>query len=77
MDINVFVKNFALQFDETDPELILPDTEFKDLEEWSSLTALSVISMVDEEYSVTLSGNDIKNSNKIADLYEIVKSKIK
>jgi len=77
MDINLFVKNFALQFDETEPELISIDTEFKDLEEWSSLTALSVISMVDEEYDVTLSGNDIKNSNKIADLYEIVKSKIK
>jgi len=77
MDISAFVKNFALQFDETDPELISADTDFKDLDEWSSLTALSVISMVDEEYDVTLTGNDIKNSDKVIELYEIVKSRAK
>jgi acyl carrier protein len=77
MDISAFVKNFALQFDETDPELISADTEFKNLDEWSSLTALSVISMVDEEYDVTLTGNDIKSSDKVIDLYGIIKSRVK
>lgn len=77
MDISAFVKSFALQFDETEPELISADTDFKDLDEWSSLTALSVISMVDEEYNVTLTGNDIKNSDKVIDLYQIVKSRVK
>jgi len=38
MNINLFVKNFALQFNEPEPELISIDTELKDLEEWSSLT---------------------------------------
>jgi len=77
MDISAFVKNFALQFDETDPELISADTEFKNLDEWSSLTALSVISMVDEEYDVTLTGNDIKSSDKVIDLYGVIKSRVK
>jgi acyl carrier protein len=77
MDLSAFVKNFTLQFDETDPELISADTDFKDLDEWSSITALSVISMVDEEYNVTLTGNDIKSSEKVVDLYEIVKSRAK
>ncbi|GAB3902965.1 acyl carrier protein [Mucilaginibacter boryungensis] len=76
MDITIFVKNFALQFDETEPELITSDTNYKDLEEWSSLTALSIIAMVDEEYDVKLSGNDIKNATSIVDLFEIVKSKV-
>ena len=53
------------------------DTEFKQLEEWSSLMALSLIAMVDEEYDVTLKGDDIKNSKTIEDLFKIVSSKAK
>ena len=76
MDITSFVKNFANQFDETDPDLITADTHFKDLDEWSSLTALSIIAMADEEYEVTLSGKDIHDSTRIIDIYEIIKSRV-
>ena len=56
-----FVKNFANQFDDTDMSVFSPETRFRELEEWSSLIALSVIAMVDEEYDVTLKGDDIKS----------------
>ncbi len=59
MDLNEFVENFANQFDETDPAEITAATRFRDLEEWSSLIALSIIAMADEEYDVTLKGDDI------------------
>jgi len=36
---------------------------------------LSVIAMVDEEYDVTIKGDDIRNSSTIEDLFNIVKSK--
>jgi acyl carrier protein len=48
---------------------------FKDLDEWDSMTALSMIAMVDEEYSVKLTGNEIKQAQTIEDLFNIVKSK--
>jgi acyl carrier protein len=57
MEMNDFVALFAEQFDDTDASLFTADTKFKDLDEWSSLIALSVISMVDEEYDVTLKGD--------------------
>lgn len=76
MDINEFVANFANQFDDTDAAVFTPQTAFRDLEEWSSLTALSVIAMVDEEYDVTLRGDDIRNAVTIEDLYNTVKSKL-
>lgn len=76
MDINKFITNFAEQFEDTDPSLIKADTEFRELEEWSSLTALSIIAMIYEEYDVTLSGNDVKNSNTVEDLYNAVKNKM-
>lgn len=75
MDIKDFINHFAEQFDETDPSEITASTNFRDLEEWSSLIALSIIAMVDEEYDVTLKGDDIRNSNTVEDLYNIVANK--
>ncbi len=75
MDINEFIKHFVEQFEETDPTEIKAETVFKDLDEWSSLMALNIIAMVDEEYDVTLKGADIENSATIEDLYNTVKSK--
>lgn len=76
MDLNEFVAHFAEQFDATDASVFTPETRFREIDEWSSLIGLSVIAMVDEEYDVALKGDDVKNSNTILDLYNIVKSRI-
>lgn len=76
MELNEFVAKFAEQFDETEFEMIKSDTVFQDLDEWSSILALSIIAMVDEEYNVTLKGVDIKSSNTIEDLFNIVRKRI-
>ena len=75
MDINAFIDNFAGQFDDTDRTAFSPETKFRDLDEWSSLIALSIIAMVDEEYEVTLKGDDIKNAQTIQDIFNTVQSK--
>ncbi|MEF9924086.1 MAG: acyl carrier protein [Muribaculaceae bacterium] len=75
MELSEFIEKIAEQFDDTDASVFTPQTEFKNLDEWSSLTALSVIAMVDEEYDVSLKGDDIRNSTTIEDLFNIVKSK--
>jgi len=75
MEISNFIENFAAQFDDTDSKEFSAQTKFKELEEWSSLTALSIIAMVDEEYEIKVKGDDIRNSSTINDLFEIVKSR--
>lgn len=75
MELKEFIENFAAQFEETEPNEITAITIFKDLDEWSSLTALSVIAMADEEYEVVLTGDDIRNSTTVNDLFELVKAK--
>ena len=75
MELKDFIENFANQFDDTDASEFKGETVFKELDEWSSLIALSVIAMVDEEYDVTIKGDDIRNSSTIEDLYNIVKSR--
>lgn len=76
MELNTFIENFAAQFDETDASVFTAETKFRDLDEWSSLIGLSLIAMVDEEYDVTLKGDDIKNANTVEDLFNTVKSKM-
>lgn len=76
MEIEKFIKNFALQFEDTPENQFDAATSFKELEEWSSLTALSIIAMIDEEYDVKIKGEDIRNSTTISDLFEIVKSRL-
>lgn len=75
MELQEFITNFANQFEETDPSVFTKDTIFKDLDEWSSLMALSIIAMVDEECGAALKGNDIRSANTIEDLYNIIKNK--
>ena len=76
MELKDFIENFANQFDDTDASEIKAETVFKELDEWSSLIALSVIAMVDEEYEVTIKGEDIRTSNTVEDLFNNVKSKL-
>ena len=75
MEIKKFVELFAEQFDDTDASVFTPETKFRELDEWSSLIALSIIAMVDDEYDVTLKGDDIRNSETIQDLFNLVQSK--
>jgi acyl carrier protein len=72
MELEKFIENFAEQFDTIDVSDLRADTKFKNLEEWSSLTALSIIAMIDEEYGVTVKGNDIRNHDTIEDLFKTV-----
>ena len=70
-----FIELFANLFDETDINVFTPQTKFKELEEWSSLIALSVILMVDEEYGITIEGKDIEKVGTIEELFNTIESK--
>lgn len=76
MELKTFIENFAAQFDDTDASVFTAETKFRDLDEWSSLIGLSLIAMVDEEYDITLKGDDIKNAITVEDLFNTVKSKM-
>ena len=76
MEIKEFIQNFADQFDDTELSEFTPETVFHELDEYSSLIALSIIGMVDDEYDVTLSGNEMKSAVTIADLFHIVEKKL-
>ncbi|MDR2409652.1 MAG: acyl carrier protein [Bacteroidales bacterium] len=72
MDLDRFIKNFAAQFDEMNANEFQTGTKFRDLEGWSSLSALSIIAMIDEEYGVSIKGGDIRKAETIEDLFKTV-----
>lgn len=76
MEINEFIINFADQFDDTPIESLTPETVFHELDEYSSIIALSIIAMVDEEYGVALTGNEMKAAITIQDLFNTVEAKL-
>lgn len=76
MELKEFIKHFAEQFEDTEASVFQTDTKFKELDEWSSLLALSIIAMVDEEYDVRIKGDDIRSSVTIEDLFNLVKKRI-
>ena len=75
MELKEFIENFAEQFDDTDASEIQADTEYRELDEWTSLTALSIIAMIDEEYDVQLKADEMRKTQTIQELFDLVKSK--
>lgn len=75
MTLENFIELFANEFDETAKEEFTAQKNFKLLEEWSSLVALSIISMVDEEFDKRLTGEELRNVNTIEELYNLIELK--
>lgn len=76
MDIKNFIENFADQFDETGASRFTAETKYRELDEWSSLIALSVLAMIDEEYDVQLKGEEMRATETIQELFDLVSSKL-
>ncbi len=77
MDINQFVCEFAACFDDTDASEFYAGLQFKQLEEWSSLSGLGIIAMCKKKYGVKITGAEIREANTIQDIYEIVSDRLK
>lgn len=75
MTLDEFVTCFAEQFDDTPADVFTADCDFRDNEEWSSLTGLSVIAMIDEEFDKTITGADLRSCKTIRSLYELIQTK--
>ena len=75
MNLDEFIANLADQFDDTDISEINKGTKFKDLDEWSSLTAMCIIAMAKTQYSKTITGREIRNCETVKDLYDLISNK--
>lgn len=68
MEINEFIEKFAEAIDVENVDVLTAETEFRDLDEWSSLSVMLLIAFYDEEFGKEISGQDIKSCNTLRDL---------
>lgn len=74
MEIQGFIKKFAQQFDDTDESEITAETVYTELDEWSSLTALSIIAFIKTEYNKSITTSQIRSCETVKDLFDLVSS---
>ena len=55
-------------FEDIDTSSFALQTEFKNNDEWDSMTALSLITILDQEFGISISGEKIKELNTIEEL---------
>jgi acyl carrier protein len=67
-----FINNFSAIFDEKPQGNITRDTKFKEMLEWDSMVALSLVIMASDQYSKEITGDDILKIETIGDLYKFL-----
>lgn len=75
MELERFVNEFAQQFDETDPSEITSQTDYKGLDEWSSMTSMAIIAFVKTQYGKNITGKEIRQCSTVEDLFNLVNNK--
>lgn len=75
MTLEKFIELLSEQFDDTDLSLFNADTRFKNLEDYTSLVALLIITMIDEEYGVIVSGDEMGKISTVSELFNLIVSK--
>jgi acyl carrier protein len=69
-----FLEVVKLIFEETPDENINFETVFKNLQEWDSLIALSLIVTIEDNFSILITPSIIENSKTIEELYLSINS---
>lgn len=75
MNIETFILQFTGLLEEPNAVQVSASTRFHDLDEYSSLLALTIVAMVDEEYDVAIKADDLRKAQTIEDLFNIIKEK--
>lgn len=71
MEIQIFIEKFAEAIEVDNVEALTAETEFHELEEWSSLSVMLLIAFYDEEFEKEITQNQIKEATTIQDLYNL------
>jgi len=76
VDSDKFLKIFAEQFEEKSRKNISLQSAFKQMEGWSSLQALIVTVAIHDEWNISFSDEDFRNSQTVNDLLVITQRKL-
>ena len=75
-NIDNFIENFVGELNYTNHAKITSATKFRELSEWSSIIAVAIMEMIQDEYGVTIRAAEFKGVSTIGELFELVLSKL-
>ena len=71
MEIKEFIEKLAEAIEIEEVAGLTQETEFRQLENWSSLSVMLLIAFIDEEFDKQIGDGDIKKCTTIGDLYKL------
>ncbi|NVO01937.1 MAG: acyl carrier protein [Bacteroidetes bacterium] len=77
MGIEEFILKIESEFEDLKPGKMKPESHFREIFDWNSVNALTMIALVDCEYDVMLVAEDFQKSKTVLDLYKIIETKSK
>lgn len=69
MEEQIFLNLIISELEDSNVTL---DTKFRDLDEWDSLTGMSIIIVLEQKYGVKISDDLFKKFNTFLDIFEYV-----
>lgn len=72
ISIEEFTYQLAGEFEDVEPNTVFPDTNYRDIKNWSSMYALIIIAFIDANFDIQLNAENLKSTRTIRDLYNIV-----
>jgi acyl carrier protein len=75
--IEIFISKLETEIEELTPGTLQPETDYRQLPEWSSMHALILIALAETEYDVTLTGDDLRSAKTIQNIYSLIVSRAK
>lgn len=74
MELKDFTKKISDQFLEEDQPKVTAEIEFRTLSTWDSLTGMAVLTIIEDEFKVSIPIDDFRQMKTIIDLFNYVKT---
>jgi acyl carrier protein len=71
MNIENLIQIFQSEFPDVS-EKFTPTTKFRELSDWDSLTAMSILTTIEEQFGVALPENEFKAMQTIEEVYSFL-----
>ena len=76
MTVEELILKIEGEFPDMEPGKLMPDSVFREVMNWNSINALILIALVDTEYDVILTADDLRASSTIADIFNLIQSRV-
>ncbi len=76
MDLNNFISKLKEQY-LGNQIFIEPSTKFREISGWDSMTGMTILLMIEEEYGVKVENETFKKLITVEELFEYIKENIK